>query len=147
LANLPSDKHLTTWQALATRKLKLERVSQLILSQSRFYDKQQRHNNNLDWQFRIPEKTETLTPLPNIKDPSPNPQTLEALYAIHTTPYDNSFLSRIQGASETLGDHLACDWESRAPWMDLMMDIRDHYAFAQYAFPNFGNVLPASLPF
>lgn len=27
---------------------------------------------------------------------------------------------------------LAMDWETVSPWMNLMSDIRDHYALAQY---------------
>jgi len=60
-----------------------------------------------------------------------NPQVLDALYAIQTTPYENSLLSRISSATprKTAG-LLALDWETVSPWMKLMSDIRAHYRLA-----------------
>ena len=64
---------------------------------------------------------------------SVDPEVINALYSIRTTPYANSFLSRIQGTSTYIPPGLlAVDWETRAPWMDLLRDIPDHFAFAQY---------------
>ena len=77
----------------------------------------------------------SLTPIQTPRAPSVvNPQVLDALYAIQSTPYENAFLSRIQGfqPSQQIGV-IAVDWETRTPWMELMCDIRDHYALAQYA--------------
>ncbi|KIP02737.1 hypothetical protein PHLGIDRAFT_78686 [Phlebiopsis gigantea 11061_1 CR5-6] len=70
-----------------------------------------------------------VTPLELPRSAPINPEVLEALYAITTTPYDNSFLSRIRGFQPSAKPPaLAVDWESRTPWMDLMCDIRDHYS-------------------
>ena len=67
---------------------------------------------------------------------SVNQQVLDALYAIQTTPYDNSFLSRIQGYSPCRESGIiAIDWETRTPWMELMQDIRDHYTLSQCVVP------------
>ncbi|KAI0731378.1 hypothetical protein C8Q76DRAFT_612730 [Earliella scabrosa] len=74
----------------------------------------------------------SLTPIQTPRAPSVvNPQVLDALYAIQSTPYENAFLSRIQGfqPSQQIGA-IAVDWETRTPWMELMCDIRDHYALA-----------------
>lgn len=61
-----------------------------------------------------------------------NPVVLDALYAIKTTPYPNSFLRRLLGRQSTRERGvLAVDWESRTPWMDLMRDIRDHFTLMQ----------------
>ncbi|KAL7280339.1 hypothetical protein ACG7TL_005256 [Trametes sanguinea] len=83
---------------------------------------------------RVPtyESKHTLTPLnvPRATAPA-NPQVLEALYAIQTTPYERSFLSRLQSSSARSQPRvIAVDWETRAPWMDLMSDIREHHALA-----------------
>ncbi|KAI0687146.1 hypothetical protein C8T65DRAFT_140957 [Cerioporus squamosus] len=65
---------------------------------------------------------------------SVNRQVIDALYAIQTTPYENSFLSRVQGycPSRQTGA-IAVDWKTRTPWMELMEDIRDHYTFSHPA--------------
>ncbi|KAI9067990.1 hypothetical protein FKP32DRAFT_1588181 [Trametes sanguinea] len=83
---------------------------------------------------RIPtyESNRTLTPLNPPRPVAPvNPQVLEALYAIQTTPYECSFLSRLQGFGARKQHRvIAVDWETRAPWMDLMSDIREHHALS-----------------
>ena len=67
---------------------------------------------------------------------SVNQQVLDALYAIQTTPYENSFLSRIQGYNPCRESGvIALDWETRTPWMELMQDIRDHYTLSQCVVP------------
>ncbi|TFY54025.1 hypothetical protein EVJ58_g9105 [Rhodofomes roseus] len=73
---------------------------------------------------------ETVTPLPPSRaSPTINPQVLDALYAIRTTPYEYSFLSRIQGFQPArTPTAIAVDWETRSPWMELMSDVRDHYS-------------------
>ncbi|CDO69644.1 hypothetical protein BN946_scf184851.g32 [Trametes cinnabarina] len=49
----------------------------------------------------------------------------------NTTPYESSFLSRLQGVSVRKNTGvIAIDWEARPPWMELMNDIREHYALA-----------------
>ena len=77
-----------------------------------------------------------LTPLPPIPPiPPVNPEVLEALNSIENTPFENSFLSRQHGAKEASPGVIAVDWEARTPWMNVMMDIRDHFTFAQYVRP------------
>lgn len=57
---------------------------------------------------------------------------LSALENIKTTPFESSFLSRLQGTrGVALPGLIAVDWETITPWMSLMRDIRDHYGFAQ----------------
>lgn len=76
---------------------------------------------------------EHVTPLTSSSVPLPvNPQVINALNLIQTTPFENSFLSRLQGVS-TAADTgvLAIDWETSTPWMNLMTDIRDHYRLSQ----------------
>ena len=61
-----------------------------------------------------------------------NPQVLDALYAIRTTSYENSFHSRIEGTSTSLQKiAISVDWETRTPWMELMSDIREHHSLFQ----------------
>ncbi|OCH96331.1 hypothetical protein OBBRIDRAFT_787413 [Obba rivulosa] len=74
-------------------------------------------------------------PLTPLEAPRPtsnvNPQVLDALYAIQTTPFERSFLSRLNGVrSERTPGLIALDWETRSPWMELMGDIREHYGLA-----------------
>ena len=78
-------------------------------------------------------RSRPLTPLRTTQKVSAvNPQVLDALYAIHTTPYESSFLSRMQGFSPSLQDGVvAVDWDTRTPWIELMTDIREHYALSQ----------------
>lgn len=80
----------------------------------------------------VASTSKPVTPFTIPHSASPNTGTIDALYAIQTTPYGNSFLSRLQGAqsAQTRGC-LAVDWENRTPWMDLMQDIRDHFFFLQ----------------
>lgn len=60
-------------------------------------------------------------------------EVLDALYSIETTPYCNSFLSRLRGFRGFVPPGLvAVDWEIRTPWMNVMADIREHYLFAQF---------------
>lgn len=75
----------------------------------------------------------TVTPIsPILPGPNVNPQTLDALNAIQTTPYENSFLSRILGFQPSLKPGaVAVDWETQSPWMDLMEDIRNHFSLMQ----------------
>lgn len=81
----------------------------------------------------ISASAKPITPLSVPKSTDVNPEVIDALYSIHTTPYDNSFLSRLQGPHITQNSAcLAVDWENSTPWMDLMEDIRDHYGLMQY---------------
>ncbi|KAH9039269.1 hypothetical protein EDB85DRAFT_2141216 [Lactarius pseudohatsudake] len=69
--------------------------------------KLQRHmrTHNLSPPVLRPKIPSALTGLaPACKPPEPDPEVLQALYVV------------------------AADWEARTPWMDLMEDIRAHYA-------------------
>ncbi|KAK7031628.1 cytoplasmic protein [Favolaschia claudopus] len=71
--------------------------------------------------------------LPPASSPLPEHSSIiEALESIRTTPFENSFLARLHGAScgTAIPDLVAVDWETATPWMNLMSDIRDHYTFA-----------------
>jgi len=60
-----------------------------------------------------------------------NPDVIDALYSIKTTPYSSSFASRLYGNAFREDDKvIAVDWETQAPWMELMTDVIDHYSFA-----------------
>lgn len=75
-------------------------------------------------------------PLSQIQPPSgkiaPRQQVAQMLEEIQTTPFKNSFLSRLQGDTRgfTSSGLIAVDWETTTSWMSLMNDIRDHYEFA-----------------
>ena len=61
-----------------------------------------------------------------------NVEVLTGLDGIRTTPFSNSFFSRLDGTNESSPKGLiAIDWETRTPWMNLMADIHDHYTFSQ----------------
>ncbi|KAK2465506.1 hypothetical protein APHAL10511_002398 [Amanita phalloides] len=113
LANVSS-----TSQALLVRKLKLN---------------QERRRLNVG--FEGPQAhpmPDVVTPLPSPPQELPvNPEVLNALYGIETTPFESSFLSRIHGAVAADAPGLiAVDWETKTPWMNLMSDIREHYSYA-----------------
>jgi hypothetical protein len=74
-------------------------------------------------------------PTPDFVTPSISPpvETLDALYAIHTTPYENSFACRLTGLGARIPDRLiAVDWETATAWMNVMADIREHYVLKRY---------------
>lgn len=79
----------------------------------------------------------TLTALPTRpRSPPPPPQVLEALHAIRTTPYENSFLSRLNGLGAfPTRPAVHVDWEAKAPWTELMEDIRMHRRIKWCALP------------
>ncbi|PCH44425.1 hypothetical protein WOLCODRAFT_139002 [Wolfiporia cocos MD-104 SS10] len=79
----------------------------------------------------IQTSSESVSPMPPMRSVAANPQVLDALHAIRTTPYERSFLSRIQGyQSPAVLGLMHVDWETRSPWMELLSDIREHYALA-----------------
>lgn len=78
-----------------------------------------------------PPRTKDLEPFATIPTSEPNKETVDALYAIHRTPYESSFASRILGNIEPLGRILHRDWQTRTVWMDVMDDIKLHYALSQ----------------
>ncbi|TFY72440.1 hypothetical protein EVG20_g559 [Dentipellis fragilis] len=108
---------LSVMEAIVLRKLKLQSI---------------RRAHALVCPALRPTTSGPLTALPTPRrDPHLKPQILDALYAIKTTPYESSFLSRLHGAHVSTPDlhqPVAVDWESQAPWMELMEDIRMHYA-------------------
>ncbi|KAI0079108.1 hypothetical protein K474DRAFT_1673662 [Panus rudis PR-1116 ss-1] len=66
--------------------------------------------------------------LPKVNTAPPPSEVLDALYNIQTTPYESSFLLRICGFQPPRNSGvIAVDWDTRAPWMNLMSDIREHY--------------------
>lgn len=78
---------------------------------------------------------------------TPAPSVLDALYAVQTTPYANSFASRLAGSSFVISNnevengnckyrrtYLHRDWEGQSPWMDLMDDIHEHHSLMQCVF-------------
>ena len=70
---------------------------------------------------------------PTIPHITPNSQVIDALCAIKSTSYDQSFLSRLTGIQhDETPVIMAVDWQTISPWMDLMCDIRNHYCIAQF---------------
>ena len=63
----------------------------------------------------------------------PNEEVIRLLNGITTTPYKNSFASRLGGTQETEAN-IVVDWDTVAPWMKLMSDIRQHYVLSKYAY-------------
>ena len=90
--------------------------------------------HNLPRPLLRPKPPAALVALPPTpKRPEPDPEVLGALYDIRTTPYRNSFLWRLNGfVVHRPPVVVAVDWEVRSPWMDLMEDIRAHYALKLY---------------
>jgi hypothetical protein len=82
---------------------------------------------------RLPANPPEARPLaPLATPPPPDPAVLAALHVIRSTPFEHSFLSRLHGAFvERPYNVISVDWATRAPWMDLMADVRDHYAVMQ----------------
>ncbi|KAH9971741.1 hypothetical protein BGW80DRAFT_1174286, partial [Lactifluus volemus] len=110
---------LSVADAIVLRKLKLQRHSRI---------------HNLPRPLLRPKNfdaplTALLLPPTAPKTPECDPEVLDALYGIQSTPYQNSFLSRLNGfAFRPSPVVVATDWEVRTAWMDLMQDIRSHYA-------------------
>ena len=90
--------------------------------------------HNLPRPLLRPKPPPALVALPpTLKRSEPDPEVLDALYDIRTTPYRSSFLWRLNGfVVHRSPVVVAADWEVRSPWMDLMEDIRAHYALKLY---------------
>jgi hypothetical protein len=98
-----------------------------------FLSLQHLRTHNLPRPLLRPEPPTALVALPPTpKRPEPDPEVLGALYDIRTTPYRSSFLWRLNGFVVHRSPVVAADWEVRSPWMDLMEDIRAHYALKLY---------------
>lgn len=60
---------------------------------------------------------------------TPGPTGMTALEAIRTTPVENSMYARLYGYyARPDATAIAYDWDTRAPWVTLLEDIRDHYS-------------------
>ncbi|KAL4066130.1 hypothetical protein J3A83DRAFT_4360385 [Scleroderma citrinum] len=89
----------------------------------------QRRKANVQ-EFQAPTNHDTLTPLQAQTSAAP-PESLDYLRAIQTTPYENSFASRLYGSKpQKTPGLIAVDWETRTPWMNLMDDIHEHHCIA-----------------
>ncbi|PPQ94441.1 hypothetical protein CVT25_002532 [Psilocybe cyanescens] len=113
---LSRKQELSQKEAVTLRKIKLEqqrrvaRISQPVIA--------------------APDSALTLLPS-DISGHPINPEVLDALYNIQTTPFESSFFARLEGTRESFPPGLiSVDWETRTPWMSLMADIREHYTFA-----------------
>ncbi|KAF8273202.1 hypothetical protein EI94DRAFT_1677151 [Lactarius quietus] len=109
-----SPNGLSVAEAIILRKLKLQRHMR---------------THHLSLPILRPRIPSALTGLAGARiPPEPVPEVLKALYGVQTTPYQSSFLSRLNGFSVRRAPVVAADWETRSPWMDLMEDIRAHHA-------------------
>jgi hypothetical protein len=127
---------LSVAEAIILRKLKLQRVrvASFGLSGCALSQFQHMRAHNLSLPVLRPRIPSALTGLPPArKPPEPDPEVLKTLYDVQTTPYKSSFLGRLNGFSVRRAPVVAVDWEARSPWMDLMEDIRAHYALKLYA--------------
>lgn len=98
-----------------------------------FLSLQHLRTHNLPRPLLRPKPPAALVALPDTpKRPEPDPEVLGALYDIRTTPYRSSLLWRLNGFVVHRSPVVAADWEVRTPWMDLMEDIRAHYALKLY---------------
>lgn len=122
---------LTVLEALFLRKLKLQQVWWInsftceFFLKAHFFEHRHLHNiSNPRLQLAPPR---VLIPLhPATRIPPPDPAVLDALYSVRSTPYANSFLSRLNGFVDFPLVVIAVDWEARTPWMNLMEDIKMH---------------------
>lgn len=120
---------------LTQRKLKLSQVWYTFQIDSfHQYQKysQERRQNHVHRQTMVAQSAplHELKPTPEKADPKP--LVLSILENIKTTPFESSFLSRLQGTRGiALAGLIGVDWETITPWMSLMRDIQDHYGFAQ----------------
>ena len=72
---------------------------------------------------------DTMTTSPDTQTGSVPDRVIVALEAIRTTPVENSMYARLYGCyARPDAATIAYDWETRAPWMCLLEDIRDHYS-------------------
>ena len=76
-----------------------------------------------------------MTTLPDVHTESlPDPAVITALEAIRTTPVENSMYARLYGCyTQEDTTAIAYDWDTHAPWMSLLKDIRDHCSIRWWA--------------
>ncbi|KDQ50716.1 hypothetical protein JAAARDRAFT_185911, partial [Jaapia argillacea MUCL 33604] len=103
-SHLSSETPTSLMGCILSRKLSLQRVRR-----SRAVN-----NVSLTAQSHSP-----INPLPPPwAAPSVNPQVIDGLYSINTTPYENSFLSRSLGTlPERIQGLISLDWVTESPWM------------------------------
>ncbi|RDB15747.1 Cysteine-rich protein 2-binding protein [Hypsizygus marmoreus] len=102
-------------------------VSEVITARKLKLNREKRRANIPETKI---EASSTVNPLPPpVTSIPPHPEVVAALYNIQTTPFESSFLSRLQGTRAPVAPFtaIAIDWETITPWMSLMTDIRDHY--------------------
>lgn len=76
-------------------------------------------------------KPPSLTSLQVPQQSSAPSAVLDHLRTIQSTPYENSFASRLYGSKPRRTPGLiAVDWETRTPWTNLLDDIHEHYSLA-----------------
>lgn len=80
---------------------------------------------------QLPPRVNDLEPCSTTPSSEPNKETLDALNSIQKTPYESSFASRIFGNIQLVERTLHRDWRTRTVWMDVMDDIKLHYALSQ----------------
>ncbi|TFK63248.1 hypothetical protein BDN72DRAFT_847777 [Pluteus cervinus] len=92
-------------------------------------------------QHQVSYETESITPAPReLPSQVANTEVVEALERIQTTPFENSFLARLHGPSES-APILAVDWTIETPWMRLISDIWAHHSLAHPEREQAGGIL------
>lgn len=135
-SNAVPEERLSLSHALLLRKLKVESVK-LRLHKTWGLNPYSWHSHQaiktLNSRERVIQAPNTtLTPLQNKLSPPIDPDVLDALYNIQAISFNNSFVSRLQGTKDHFPVGLiSIDWEIRTPWMELMVDIRNHFSLAQ----------------
>lgn len=73
-----------------------------------------------------------VTPVASIRPSSHvNEEVIDALNSVITTPFETSFISRLQGTKSAWSPApVAVDWDTISPWMRLMSEVRQHFALA-----------------
>ncbi|CEL62011.1 hypothetical protein RSOLAG1IB_04762 [Rhizoctonia solani AG-1 IB] len=65
-----------------------------------------------------------------IEPPAPPREVLERLYAIKSTPLENSFASRLYGGQFSSPTIFFQDWNTISPWTELMVDVMNHHSIS-----------------
>lgn len=91
---------------------------------------QKRHYDKIR---KVPTSLYVEAAPPDTSHPDPPPGVLQGLYKVNTTPYENSFASRLYGSE---GSRIAekvrlRDWQTRPLWLSLCEEIRLHYLLRQ----------------
>jgi hypothetical protein len=70
-----------------------------------------------------------------IEPPAPPREVLEGLYAIKSTPLENSFASRLYGGQFSSPTIFFQDWKTISPWTELMVDVMNHHSISWWVWP------------